>query len=438
MRILVSLRRDFVVPFVCARSLFALAALASGLAVFAQSPAQAPPAPASPDPSSPPAAAAATTPTAGESTPALAPAPAPVAPPPSQIAQPAAPQTTAELRTITAEEIKQNLVGKTLFLRGGYLDDTLHFDQHGQIAGNSPKGSYTLNLVQIDKVRLEKHKLQLEGVRYGLHYLGSLPSEDPLETADKVKITPKKKMLRITIDRVEPVTKKIKKPARNKKGAPAPPTEPAPAVPAAPAVDPNKVLDEAINNVFSHGIDQRMIAALPDFWKIYFIPPSAAAAQPHDSMLRQSAVDKKARLVSAFEPPSNEYAQSGGVAGMATYHVVVGSDGKPGEVTVGRPIGFGLDENAVASIRKASFEPAIKDGKPVPVVLDLIVQFRIYSKRTSGTVPEADKVEAGKVAPALPGPYSANQPQDNTKLAQDSVKQTQDSAKQASDNVKQP
>jgi hypothetical protein len=80
---------------------------------------------------------------------------------------------------------------------------------------------------------------------------------------------------------------------------------------------------------------------------------------------------------------------------------VVGPDGKAGEIAIGQPIGFGLDESAVNTLRNATFEPAIKDGKPVPVVLDLIVQFHIYSKLTSGTSkPDKD------AKPSLPGPYS--------------------------------
>ena len=75
---------------------------------------------------------------------------------------------------------------------------------------------------------------------------------------------------------------------------------------------------------------------------------------------------------------------------------------------MGRPIGLGLDENAVESIRKASFEPAMKDGKSVPVLLDLVVQFRIYSKRTA----EASKPEdaSKRPEPVLPGPYSVQHP----------------------------
>jgi len=93
-----------------------------------------------------------------------------------------------------------------------------------------------------------------------------------------------------------------------------------------------------------------------------------------------------------------------GVAGMALYHAVVGADGKAAEIAVARPIGFGLDENAVAAIRKASFQPAVKDGKTVPVLLDLVVQFRIFDKRTAA--PSAPEPADKPAETILPGPYS--------------------------------
>jgi TonB family protein len=152
------------------------------------------------------------------------------------------------------------------------------------------------------------------------------------------------------------------------------------------------------------------MATMPDFWKLYY---QAAAAKtdyrPRDpAVMRQNMVDKKAWLVSTFEPQSNDYAQANGVAGMALYHTVIGADGRPSEIAVGRPIGFGLDENAVDAIRKASFEPAVKDSKPVPVLLDLVVHFRIYSKRTAVVSnAEADNSQPHKPAGlALPGLYS--------------------------------
>ena len=378
------------------------------------------------------------------------------------------------------------LVGKPLYLRGGYLDNSLTFNEHGGLIGHSPQGSYTLSGIQIEKVRLTKHKVELEGARYGLHFLGALPYEDPTTAVDRVRITPKKKVLKITIDRELVVTpKKVK--AKGAKAAPqngaagtmtkpaaipatqaaaatqpqtgtaiaaaaaaspegsAPTTEQATAqagaAPAEPTTadeakaemakapeaerpaDPGsvtttlspahatRVLKDALDHVFAQGFDDRLMASMPDFWKLYY---EAAAAKrdyrPKDpSVLRQNTVDKKARLITNFEPDSNEFAQANGVAGMALYHTVIGADGTPGEIAVGRPIGFGLDESAVASIRKASFEPAMKGGKPVPVMLDLVVQFRIFSKRTAAVAakPETAKLDTDKpVAPVLPGPYS--------------------------------
>lgn len=171
-----------------------------------------------------------------------------------------------------------------------------------------------------------------------------------------------------------------------------------------------KVLKEALDTIFAPGLDDRMMAAMPDFWKLYYqAVADRVDYRPKDpAILRQNTVDQKARLMSKFEPDSNEFAQASGVAGMALYHTVIGADGKPGEIAVGRPIGFGLDENAVSAIRKASFQAAMKDGKPVPVLLDLVVQFRIFSKRTAarGEPEPADK----PTAPVLPGPYSVQRP----------------------------
>jgi len=168
------------------------------------------------------------------------------------------------------------------------------------------------------------------------------------------------------------------------------------------------MLRDAIDRMFARGLDERMIAAMPSFWKVYYqAVANQADYKPTDpAIYRQSGVDEKAKLLSTIEPPSNEYAQASGVAGMALYHAVIGADGKPQEIVVSRPIGFGLDESAADTIRKASFQPAMKDGKPVPVVLDLVVQFRIYSKRTNQTA--KPEVEAKNSGPKLPGPYSVN------------------------------
>ena len=399
-------------------------------------------------------------PTENQPAPSAAPAENPPSPAPAPVASQKSPSASSESAEITEEEIKSLLVGRELFLRGGYLDNDLSYNEHGVIVGHSGQGSYTLSAIQIDKVHLTKHKLELEGERYGLHFLGALPYEDPTKAVDRVNITPKKKVVKITIDRelvVKAKEKKEKEKGKAAKPAPQaasvpPPATAAPAVaapipatsPASPStastatdesnpdteaqaeiaaapasegpadaksqttttsqVHSNKLLRDALDNVFAQGFDTRMMDAMPEFWKLYYAAAAAKSDyQPADpGVLHQSMVDKKARLVSTFEPASNQYAQDHGVAGICLYHVVIGADGKPGEIAVGRPIGFGLDENAVDAIRKATFEPAIKDGKPVPVLLNLVVEFRIYSNRTAVTASPTQQPPES----SLPGPYS--------------------------------
>ena len=356
-----------------------------GVQVLAQQPAQ-------PETTQPPSAS---TP-AGQATPtAQVPAPAPN------------PFSTAITNgdpgkdDLSETQLRQLLVGKTVYLRGGYLDNTLHFDDRGRLIDHSPQGSFTLCMIQVDKVHVSKRKVEFQGQRYALHFLDE--TEDPTKAVDKVKITPKKKVVKISIDRVQ-IEKPKKKKDKNKPKEPASATASAPSNSTSPQYA-SRMLVDALDRIFAQGIDDRMIAAMPDFWKLYY---QAAAAKtdyrPQDSQIfRQSNVDQKAKLISTVEPPSNEFAQANGIAGMALYHAVIGTDGKPQQIVAGRPIGFGLDESAVATIRKATFQPAIKEGKPVPVWLDLVVSFRIYSKRTSEPGMQEDTEKSAKSN--LPGPY---------------------------------
>ena len=371
-----------------------------------------------------------------EDHPAAQPAPAASAPDTqaAPASSPAEPDRSFQSGGITEEQLRQMLVGKPLYLRGGYLDNNLSFDEHGKLDGHSPQGSYTLSAIQIDHVHLTKRKVELEGARYGLRFLGQLAYEDPSKALERVRITPKKKEVRITIDREqvvlpkkkkEPKAEKVEK-VKGKKDKSAVAAASQPAIAAAPQAAPTAeaanpaltvtpahtthTLKDALDQVFAQGLDDRMLAAMPEFWRFYYQAVAAKSDyRPKDpSIYRQSTVDKKAVLVTKFEPDSNEFAQAAGVAGISQYHVVVGPDGKVTEVAVSRPIGFGLDENAVEAIRKAQFQPAIKGGNPVPVLLDLDVPFRIFSKRTS--VQSAPGAADKPAEPQLPGPYSLPRP----------------------------
>ena len=45
---------------------------------------------------------------------------------------------------------------------------------------------------------------------------------------------------------------------------------------------------------------------------------------------------------------------------------------------VARSLGMGLDQKAIEAVRRWTFEPAMKDDKPVAVQINVEVNFRLY------------------------------------------------------------
>jgi len=192
-----ALRRRAAVSL-CAAAWFAIAAHAQqpAPAPDATPPAQSVPAPA-PDAAQPPAASA-PAPTPADTT---APAPAAQSPSASTTAPSAsatdsmpdaAPSAAAPPGGITEEELKQQLVGKQFYLRGGYLGDSITFNEKGHIIGHSPQGSYTLSIIQIDRVHLTKHKVELEGASASTS-TSSWPTRTPQPPSTRCASRPKRK-----------------------------------------------------------------------------------------------------------------------------------------------------------------------------------------------------------------------------------------------------
>jgi TonB family protein len=322
---------------------------------------------------------------------------------------------------LTEDALQARYVGKLIFLRGSYLGDDLNFDMNGKVNGSPTIGSFTLSGFEVRKVKLSKHKLDIEADRYGLHFFGALPYEGDTKAFDQVKIS--KKPVHISIEREVIVVPKMKK-DKKKKGEPTPQelaaaqtlktrdaaaaatTEaPKSATPAATvetyealaAISPAHsamVMNKALNNIFANDIDPVMMSHLPDYWQEYFNSKSEHRQyMPKDASIKvMSEGMTPPRVLNSIDPSSNEYAQKYGIAGMELLRTVVDATGVPRQMAIARPIGFGLDEKAVDAIKNSRFRPATLNGQPVPVVVDLVVTFRIYSNRTKpGSVVKGSK-----------------------------------------------
>ena len=84
------------------------------------------------------------------------------------------------------------------------------------------------------------------------------------------------------------------------------------------------------------------------------------------------------RALYAPDPEYSDEARKAKYQGTVVLWVVVGSDGRPREVRAARPLGMGLDEKAIEAVRTWRFAPAMRDGHPVAVEVNIEVNFRLY------------------------------------------------------------
>ena len=84
------------------------------------------------------------------------------------------------------------------------------------------------------------------------------------------------------------------------------------------------------------------------------------------------------RAIDTPDPEYSEEARKAKYQGVCVLWLIVGPDGKPRDLKVARALGMGLDEKAIEAVRNWRFEPAMKDGRPVAVQINVEVSFRLY------------------------------------------------------------
>jgi TonB family protein len=80
------------------------------------------------------------------------------------------------------------------------------------------------------------------------------------------------------------------------------------------------------------------------------------------------------------EPEFTNDARRAKYQGVALVSMIVDAHGIPQNVRIVKPLGYGLSEKAIEAVMKYRFKPAMKDGKPVPVKVNIEVHFRLYSR----------------------------------------------------------
>jgi protein TonB len=84
------------------------------------------------------------------------------------------------------------------------------------------------------------------------------------------------------------------------------------------------------------------------------------------------------QVIFQVEPEFSEEARKAKVAGNVLVNLWVDTNGNPSHVHVIRGVGMGLDEKAVEAVKQYKFKPAMENGKPVLVELNIEVNFQIF------------------------------------------------------------
>jgi len=84
------------------------------------------------------------------------------------------------------------------------------------------------------------------------------------------------------------------------------------------------------------------------------------------------------KLIKRVDADYSVQARSMRISGTVVLGFSVGIDGKPHQTRVIRPLGYGLDQQAIEAVRQYRFTPAMQDGQPVPYDMAVEISFSIF------------------------------------------------------------
>ena len=220
--------------------------------------------------------------------------------------------------------------GRTLSLRRFYLGPKLEFDSNGVLVGDRVVGSWTLYCrVFVDDIKLESHVLEIRGHRLSLRYF---PQQSGFQASQDGEV-----QIRVDLHHelssaqdLEPLFAKI-------------------------FVTPG----------------ENFSALVPPYWREF-------CSHMSDPGWSEKQV-KKARAQASsirhiFDPRLSKAPRKENATATAALSIVIDDYGHVSDAVIIRPVGMGLDEKAVETVRTWRFEPA---RRPIPMRILVEIGFHL-------------------------------------------------------------
>jgi TonB family protein len=266
---------------------------------------------------------------------------------------------------------------KVLTLRGFYLDSRLHFDTKGVVQGHVHPGSWTLARMNVQKIDVSADRIEISGPRL---------AEVNVSKQVKLALVATRQQVHIVVDRA--------------------------------SSDSEAVMRQLIDQLFLKESD-RVTDLVPDFWKPYLsgeielvrqddssdcyrikgrmvrkdngevtlpcedhnqsktpnpknlIPPPNISSLPYQG----GSTSTPPKVVFAPVPEYSEAARSLGIEGTSILQLTVAVEGNVTDISVVRPLGCGLDEEAVAAVKNWRYLPGRLEKMPVATRIYVMANF---------------------------------------------------------------
>jgi len=305
----------------------------------------------------------------------------------------------ASAATAAAQEPEKALKqyeGKILVLRHPLQSSSQHYDADGHLLNREAEGPWTVyGGILIDKVAVRPDQLRIQGRRILFYFAGELTAstmskprhiEPPFPPSVKLEIA-----LAHPLDSVEQ--------ARTVFGR----------VFALNAADLLNTLPEFWRRYLGDGLvydaeaqpekfswqwGGKAAKAEPPAWVQAKSPEQLVQATSREQPVEPEQIKKDdddianvfklgpgvdaPKAKSTPEPEFTEIARYEKYPGTVVVNVVVGTDGNVHRIRLVRAVGFGLDEAAESRVKTWRFDPAMREGKPVAVEMNIEVSFNLY------------------------------------------------------------
>ncbi|HEX4007292.1 MAG TPA: energy transducer TonB [Acidobacteriaceae bacterium] len=254
----------------------------------------------------------------------------------------------------TQQSVETELRQPFLMLRGMYAGNSLSFDAQGNLIGSANPWPFGLSGVLVKSVKLTDSNLTVTGARAGLLF------------QDLPVVKGRQQLI------AEPVDRKGKSRVT---------------VTIARDLNHPEALEPAIARVFSIGIDGSLAEAAPDYWRDWLIdnlhpelkpPKSAAPATGSGFQAKVRGKVSAPELIYDPNPTFTDAARANHLSGIVVIGLIVDDNGSAQSVKIVRPLGMGLDEAAMLVVSHYRFKPAMLNDQPVPVKINIEVNFRVY------------------------------------------------------------